>query len=458
MTRSSSASASGRRSIFRHPGRRTRRRGAGTRVPRAGEARPGRGAAARAGGRRRQHRDRLRAHRAPLRRHLGEARLSPRPRGHAGHRRGNRGGRSRRRAPAGRTASRLRFRAKARCRRWCSRRSKRVRPTPAAGAGRWSPTARRASPATRFCSRSGRARELALLPRRLADRRATAPGRAKQALPVWFAGDCATADGTVTHAIGNGRRIASAALAGAGRRSLEGGATPSPRSQPLRWRPAQIRFSHFEVMPSHRDRQVAPSRAPGELRGKQPRAQRAGGCGALLLLRPLHAVRHLPALLSGRRHPAAPRRATGSTRTTARAAACASPNARAMRWRCTRRAPDARPAGPDCADRARRRAAEAPARGRSHVGNAAQRQSWCRPGGDPRRPRQPRRPRLRAPASIPITPSTECMEFLCLQEIEKGRVVRVESEHSAMGVCIGAAASRRPRVHGHVLQRPGLHG
>jgi len=41
----------------------------------------------------------------------------------------------------------------------------------------------------------------------------------------------------------------------------------------------------------------------------------------------------------------------------------------------------------------------------------------------------------------PITPSTECMEYLCGQTIEKGRVVRVESEHSAMGVCIGAAAA-----------------
>ncbi len=40
----------------------------------------------------------------------------------------------------------------------------------------------------------------------------------------------------------------------------------------------------------------------------------------------------------------------------------------------------------------------------------------------------------------PITPSTECMEFLCGQYIEKGHVVRVESEHSAMGVCIGASA------------------
>ena len=41
----------------------------------------------------------------------------------------------------------------------------------------------------------------------------------------------------------------------------------------------------------------------------------------------------------------------------------------------------------------------------------------------------------------PITPSTECMEFLCQQSFDKGRVVRVESEHSAMGVCIGGASA-----------------
>ncbi|HJV79795.1 pyruvate ferredoxin oxidoreductase [Noviherbaspirillum sp.] len=41
----------------------------------------------------------------------------------------------------------------------------------------------------------------------------------------------------------------------------------------------------------------------------------------------------------------------------------------------------------------------------------------------------------------PITPSTECMEYLCGQSIDKGKVIRVESEHSAMGVCIGAAAA-----------------
>lgn len=37
----------------------------------------------------------------------------------------------------------------------------------------------------------------------------------------------------------------------------------------------------------------------------------------------------------------------------------------------------------------------------------------------------------------PITPQTECIEYLCNQEIEKGHVVRVESEHSAMAVCMG---------------------
>jgi pyruvate/2-oxoacid:ferredoxin oxidoreductase alpha subunit len=41
----------------------------------------------------------------------------------------------------------------------------------------------------------------------------------------------------------------------------------------------------------------------------------------------------------------------------------------------------------------------------------------------------------------PITPQTECIEHLCGEEIEKGSVVRVESEHSAMAVCIGASLS-----------------
>ena len=41
----------------------------------------------------------------------------------------------------------------------------------------------------------------------------------------------------------------------------------------------------------------------------------------------------------------------------------------------------------------------------------------------------------------PITPQTECIELLCKTEITKGHLVRVESEHSAMAVCMGAAFS-----------------
>jgi len=41
----------------------------------------------------------------------------------------------------------------------------------------------------------------------------------------------------------------------------------------------------------------------------------------------------------------------------------------------------------------------------------------------------------------PITPQTECIERLCSVDIDNGNVVRVESEHSAMGVCIGGALS-----------------
>lgn len=41
--------------------------------------------------------------------------------------------------------------------------------------------------------------------------------------------------------------------------------------------------------------------------------------------------------------------------------------------------------------------------------------------------------------AYPITPQTEIIEFLSDYPFSKGRVVLVESEHSAMGVCIGAA-------------------
>jgi 2-oxoacid:acceptor oxidoreductase gamma subunit (pyruvate/2-ketoisovalerate family) len=74
-----------------------------------------------------------------------------------------------------------------------------------------------------------------------------------QPLPVWFAGDCASGEGTVTHAIGNGRRAATAALA-----HVTGAAGEAAEEPPDPVAPAQIRFSHFEVAPPHRDRQIPP--------------------------------------------------------------------------------------------------------------------------------------------------------------------------------------------------------
>jgi NADPH-dependent glutamate synthase beta subunit-like oxidoreductase/NAD-dependent dihydropyrimidine dehydrogenase PreA subunit len=76
-------------------------------------------------------------------------------------------------------------------------------------------------------------------------------------LPVWFAGDCATGEGTVTHAIGNGRRAALAVLSGD---ALPGEA---PENGTKRVAPGQIRFSHFDVAPPNRDRQLAPSAFAG---------------------------------------------------------------------------------------------------------------------------------------------------------------------------------------------------
>lgn len=43
--------------------------------------------------------------------------------------------------------------------------------------------------------------------------------------------------------------------------------------------------------------------------------------------------------------------------------------------------------------------------------------------------------------AYPITPQTEIIEYLSGFPFSKGRIVLVESEHSAMGVCIGAALS-----------------
>jgi pyruvate/2-oxoacid:ferredoxin oxidoreductase alpha subunit len=44
-----------------------------------------------------------------------------------------------------------------------------------------------------------------------------------------------------------------------------------------------------------------------------------------------------------------------------------------------------------------------------------------------------------AGGAYPITPQSEIIEYLRGHEFNKGRIVAVESEHSAMGVCIGAS-------------------
>lgn len=99
----------------------------------------------------------------------------------------------------------------------------------------------------------GQKQELDLLPDGW-ERRGDRAWQGEQPLAVWFAGDCATADGTVAHAIGTGRRAALAALAALGAAVEK---QQPPTGAPVA--PAEIRFSHFDVMPPHRDRQLPPA-------------------------------------------------------------------------------------------------------------------------------------------------------------------------------------------------------
>ena len=95
----------------------------------------------------------------------------------------------------------------------------------------------------------GQQKELKLLPDSWEVRDAKAWDMGKP-LDIWFAGDCATADGTVTHAIGNGRLAAIAALA-----SLNGtDPTPLESSRSMLVAPAHIRFSNFPILAPNQDR------------------------------------------------------------------------------------------------------------------------------------------------------------------------------------------------------------
>lgn len=71
----------------------------------------------------------------------------------------------------------------------------------------------------------------------------------ERALPVYFAGDCATGEGTVTHAIGSGRKAAESAM---GVRKA-----PAKKTDGRPVAPGQIRFDHFDVARPHADRQIA---------------------------------------------------------------------------------------------------------------------------------------------------------------------------------------------------------
>jgi len=92
----------------------------------------------------------------------------------------------------------------------------------------------------------GQKSEMALLP----DDWTVKDGRAAagdKALAVWFAGDCATGEGTVTHAIGSGRKAAAAAM---------GLPVKAAAANGLPVAPGQIRFDHFGVAAANPDRQL----------------------------------------------------------------------------------------------------------------------------------------------------------------------------------------------------------
>jgi thioredoxin reductase len=231
-------------------------------------------------------------------------------------------------------------------------------------------------------------------------------------LDVWLAGDCATGEGTVTHAIGSGRKAALAALASLAGTALE----PADSRPPVP--PAQILISHFDPVPPQRNRQLAPAvrRTSFEEIDLGPagpeEAARCFSCGhcthcdTCLVYCPEGVISRRGdglcgrcGVLQGLRHVRRrmPAQRDGNARKE-------SPRSQAMTVELL-----------------------SANHGAAHAATMAARAN--------------RTGRGFCSGVYPITPSTECMEYLCLQEIEKGRVIRVESEHSAMGVCIGAAAA-----------------
>ncbi|MDR3526134.1 MAG: 2-oxoacid:acceptor oxidoreductase family protein [Rhizomicrobium sp.] len=79
----------------------------------------------------------------------------------------------------------------------------------------------------------------------------------EQALPVYFAGDCAEGEGTVTHAIGSGRKAAAAIL-------TRTHAVVLAKDVALPVAPGQIRFDAFPVAAPHADRLIHPAAFAGD--------------------------------------------------------------------------------------------------------------------------------------------------------------------------------------------------
>lgn len=119
----------------------------------------------------------------------------------------------------------------------------------------------------------GQKSEMTLLPQSWTVR----DGRALQAsqpLPVWFAGDCATGEGTVTHAIGSGRRAALAVLS-------RNGAVAAKKEACRPVAPGQIRFDHFATASPQADRAFIPPSLAGnfaEVNQGLLSAEEAGRC------------------------------------------------------------------------------------------------------------------------------------------------------------------------------------
>jgi Pyruvate/2-oxoacid:ferredoxin oxidoreductase delta subunit len=78
-----------------------------------------------------------------------------------------------------------------------------------------------------------------------------------QPLAVYFAGDCAEGEGTVTHAIGSGRKVAQAIL-------THTHAIAGPSKAVLPVAPGQIRFDYFGVVAPQSDRISHPARLAGD--------------------------------------------------------------------------------------------------------------------------------------------------------------------------------------------------